>query len=144
MNKAQKQKIYDAMLIRAWRKNANMDDLRFWLKPYDICVTDPDLIRTTAYMLQSVQRFVGIYLRPLSDRLFDGEPANDLRILNWLATSGLRCQATNRLEKNDKQTNKRNIKKEKELFNLTMDTYAADKEGPHLQVKLKRIKTQQR
>jgi hypothetical protein len=121
MDKEQKQRIYDAMLIRAWRKDVTVERLRLWLRPYNICILDEDLIRTTSYIPQRVVRFVGIELKPLSDKLFDGDPADDLKILNWLGKSNLRCQKTNRLDLNDKQSRKRSVKKNIALIKLTAD-----------------------
>ena len=103
MTKEEKQRIYDAMLIRAWRKDVTVDRLRLWLRPYNICILDEDLIRTTQYTPQRVVRFVGAQLKPLSDKLFDGNPTDDINVLNWLSRSGLRCKNTERIKTNDIQ-----------------------------------------
>ena len=121
MTKEEKQRIYDAMLIRAWRKDVTMERLRLWLRPYNICIMDEDLIRTTQYIPQRVVRFVGIELKPLSDKLFDGDPADDLKVLNWLGKSGLRCQKTNRLDLNDKNSRRRSVEKNTSLINITRE-----------------------
>jgi hypothetical protein len=121
VNKEEKQRIYDAMLIRAWRKDVTVERLRLWLRPYNICILDEDLIRTTSYIPQRVVRFVGIELKPLSDKLFDGDPADDLKILNWLGKSNLRCQKTNRLDLNEKRSTKRSVEKNISLLKLTKE-----------------------
>jgi hypothetical protein len=135
VTKEEKQRIYDAMLIRAWRKDVTMERLRLWLRPYNICIMDEDLIRTTPYIPQRVVRFVGIELKPLSDKLFDGDPADDLKILNWLGKSNLRCQKTNRLDLNEKRSTKRSVKKNTSLINITREAF----HNRHDEVKLNSI-----
>lgn len=115
MTKEEKQRIYDAMLIRAWRKDVTMDTLRFWLRPYDLCVTDEDLIRTSKYLPQRVVRFVGQQLKPLGDKLFDGDPTKDIDILNWLTKSNLKCQNTERIMHVEVMQARRQVKKEQAL-----------------------------
>ena len=140
MTKEEKQRIYDAMLIRAWRKDVTMERLRLWLRPYNICIMDEDLIRTTQYIPQRVVRFVGIELKPLSDKLFDGDPADDLKVLNWLGKSGLRCQKTNRLDVNEKRSTKRSVEKNTSLINLTREAFHNRLDEVKLNsVRLKRI-----
>ena len=140
MTKEEKQRIYDAMLIRAWRKDVTMERLRLWLRPYNICIMDEDLIRTTQYIPQRVVRFVGIELKPLSDKLFDGDPADDLKVLNWLGKSGLRCQKTNRLDVNDKNSRRRSVEKNTSLINITREAFHNRRDEVKLNsVRLKRI-----
>jgi hypothetical protein len=140
VTKEEKQRIYDAMLIRAWRKDVTMERLRLWLRPYNICIMDEDLIRTTQYIPQRVVRFVGIELKPLSDKLFDGDPADDLKVLNWLGKSGLRCQKTNRLDVNEKRSTKRSVEKNTSLINLTREAFHNRLDEVKLNsVRLKRI-----
>jgi hypothetical protein len=140
VTKEEKQRIYDAMLIRAWRKDVTMERLRLWLRPYNICIMDEDLIRTTQYIPQRVVRFVGIELKPLSDKLFDGDPADDLKVLNWLGKSGLRCQKTNRLDVNDKNSRRRSVEKNTSLINITREAFHNRRDEVKLNsVRLKRI-----
>ena len=134
MTKEEKQRIYDAMLIRAWRKDVTMDTLRLWLRPYDICVTDKDLIRTSHYMPQRIVRFIGSQLKPLSDKLFDGNPTDDINILNWLGKSGLRCKNTERIKTNDMQNIRNAIKKDKNLNELFKNGLQNRKEEIKLKV----------
>ena len=115
LSKEEKQRIYDAMLIRAWRKDVTVERLRLWLKPYNICILDKDLIRTTSYIQQRVARFIGIQLKPLSDKLFDGKPEDDIKILNWLGNSKLKCENTTRLDINERKSAMYTVKKEKKL-----------------------------
>ena len=115
MTKEEKQRIYDAMLIRAWRKDVTVERLRLWLRPYNICIMDKDLIRTTSYIPQRVARFIGVQLKPLSDKLFDGKPEDDIKILNWLGNSGLKCEDTSRLGLNERKSAMYTVNKEKKL-----------------------------
>ena len=118
MDAKDKQKIYDAMLIRAWRKDAFVNDLRYWLKPYDIDILDPELKRTTKYMQQYVRRFVGTFLKPLSDRLFDTDPSQDIKTLAWLGASGLNSQNTDKALTNLMATSNRTERRQRLLGNL--------------------------
>ncbi len=36
--------------LRAGRKDITCDRLRYWLRPYNICITDPELIRTPKWL----------------------------------------------------------------------------------------------
>ena len=144
MTKEEKQRIYDALLIRAWRKDVTMNEVRYWLKPYNICITDKDLIRTSPFMPQRVVRFVGSDLKPLSDKLFDGEPANDINVLNWLSKSGLQAKNTERVRKNEIQNVRRELRMGELKKSIMKDSLADRKLEPRLQVARKRITTRQR
>lgn len=136
MTKEEKQRIYDAMLIRAWRKDVTMDSVRLWLKPYNICILDEDLIRTSPYMPQRIVRFVGAQLKPLGDRLFDGNPVDDIKILNWLTKSGLQCKNTERIKNNDMQNIRYAIRKEKKLNELFKN--GLENKGEEIKLKVPR------
>lgn len=94
-----KQRIYDAMLIRAFRKDVRMTDLDRWLKPYGIKLDQDGLMRVpkSVFWLGRVQEMVGRYLKPLADRLWD--TTEDIKTLDWM--KNLDCQDTNR--KRDKE-----------------------------------------
>ena len=97
-----KQRIYDALLIKAFRADVTLNDLRFWLKPYDIGIQDPNLKRQPPPVSKMrVQIFVGWYLKPLADRLWDTEKVHDIKTLDWMAK--LESQNTNRINQNEKQ-----------------------------------------
>lgn len=82
-----KQRIYDAMLIKAFRADINMGQLRAWLKPYDIDISDgifercPEVIYTPL----RVQVMIGEHMRNLADRLWNTEKSEDIKILDWMA-----------------------------------------------------------
>lgn len=144
MTKEEKQRIYDALLIRAWRKDVTMNEVRYWLKPYNICITDKDLIRTSPFMPQRVVRFVGSDLKPLSDKLFDGEPANDINVLNWLSKSGLQAKNTERVRKNEIQNVRRELRMGELKTSIMKDSLVDRKLEVKPQVPRKRITTRQR
>lgn len=91
-----KQRIYDAMLIKAFRKDATLWDMMRWLKVYDITVPDKSLKRQPRYTKMRVQSFVGFYLKPLADRLWDTESTQDIKTLDWI--KNLDCQDTSKNE----------------------------------------------
>lgn len=144
MTREEKQRIYDAMLIRAWRKDVTLNELRYWLKPYDLCITDPDLIRTKKFTGLRVRVFVGAELKPLADKLFDHEPVDDIKILNWLGKSGLRCQRTDIELHKDINNAKYKITKERRAFEYAMNTYANDKNGMTPKTKVRSLSARHR
>lgn len=144
MTKEEKQRIYDALLIRAWRKDLTLNEVRYWLKPYNICITDKDLIRTSPFMPQRVVRFVGAELKPLSDKLFDGEPANDINVLNWLSKSGLRAKNTERIRSNEIQNVRRELYFGELKKSILKDSLGARITDVKLQVPRRRITSRQR
>lgn len=86
-----KQRIYDAMLIKAFRKDVRMTDLEKWLAPYDIKMTENNLMRVPKYIfwIGRVQEMVGRHLKPLADRLWDTDSSQDIKTLDWM--SNLSC-----------------------------------------------------
>jgi hypothetical protein len=96
------QRIYDAMLIKAFRADITLGALWVWLKPYRIKVPDPDLKRQPPSVFKMrVQVFVGWFLKPLADRLWDTDRTHDIKTLDWMAN--LESQDTNRVNRNEKQ-----------------------------------------
>lgn len=91
-----KQRIYDAMLIKAFRKDIRMTDFEKWLKPYGIKIDDGTLNRVPKYVFWPgrVQEMVGRYLKPLADRLWDTGQTDDIKTLDWM--KNLNCENTNR------------------------------------------------
>lgn len=81
---AKRQRIYDAMLIRAFRKDVTVGMLWYWLKPYEISPPDDTLMRQPPPVKMRVRVFVGRYLKPLADRLWDTEPSTDIKTLDWM------------------------------------------------------------
>ena len=94
-----RQRIYDAMLIKAFRKDVTAGMLNYWLRPYNIQTPDPDLKRQPPPVNIRIQSFVGTYLKPLADRLWDTERDQDIKTLDWMAS--LNCESTNRQHAKD-------------------------------------------
>jgi hypothetical protein len=83
-----KQRIYDAMLIKAFRADINMGQLRAWLKPYDIDISDGTFERCPPDMIYTplrVQVMIGEHMRNLADRLWNTEKSEDIKTLDWMA-----------------------------------------------------------
>lgn len=86
-----RQRIYDAMLIKAFRSDITIGYLYYWLKPYNIAPPDKDLLRQPPMANKmSVRVFVGTFLKPLADRLWDTDSSQDVKTLDWM--KGLECQ----------------------------------------------------
>ena len=81
-----KQRIYDAMLIKAFRADITMGQLRAWLKPYDIDISDGTFERCPEMILcfLRVQVMCGAHMRNLADRLWDTEKSEDIKTLDWM------------------------------------------------------------
>lgn len=79
-----KQRNYDALLIRAFREDITLAQLYYWLKPYGIALPDPELVRQPPPAKMRVQVFVASFLRPLADRLWDTERSEDIKTLDWM------------------------------------------------------------
>lgn len=106
-----RQRIYDAMLIKAFRKDVTTGMLNYWLKPYGFQTPDPELKRQPPAFNMRVQSFVGSYLKPLADRLWDTEPTSDIKTLDWMAI--LNSENTARLRKQETQREAWQRKKDK-------------------------------
>jgi hypothetical protein len=80
------QKIYDAMLIKAFRNDVNMYTLRAWLKPYNFDINDGLLKRcpNPIYYPLRVRVMVATFMKKLSDRLWDTEKKDDIKTLKWM------------------------------------------------------------
>lgn len=87
------QRIYDAMLIKAFRKDVRMTDLKRWLKPYfDLDQSKLMRLPNSVYWPMRVQSMVGKHLKPLADRLWDTDASKDIETLDWM--KNLKCQST--------------------------------------------------
>lgn len=87
-----KQRIYDAMLIKAFRADVSVGVLWYWLKIYEMNIPEKELKRQPPTYKMRVQTFVGLYLKPLADRLWDTEKSEDIKTLDWM--KNLSCQRT--------------------------------------------------
>jgi len=92
-----RQRLYDAMLIKAFRQDRTVGQLWWWLKGLGIEIPDKTLLRQPPTSKMRVQTFVGMFLKPLADRLWDTDRTKDIETLNWMVN--LRCQNTSRSEK---------------------------------------------
>ena len=79
-----KQRLYDAMLIKAFRADATVGELWWWLKGLGIEVPDKTLKRQPPTNKMRVQSFVGLCLKPLADRLWDTDRSHDIKTLDWM------------------------------------------------------------
>ena len=81
-----KQRIYDAMLIKAFRADIRMTELDKWLAVYDIQLKDSDLRRIpkTIGWVERVRVVVARNMKPLADRLWDTEKSKDIETLDWM------------------------------------------------------------
>ena len=73
-----KQRLYDAMLIKAFRADATVGHLWWWLKGLGIEIPDKTLKRQPPTNKMRVQSFVGTFLKPLADRLWDTDRSQDI------------------------------------------------------------------
>jgi len=79
------QRIYDAMLIKAFRADITLMQMWYWLKPYNIRIPNKTLKRQPPILKMRVQAFVGSHLKPLADRLWDTDKTQDIKTLDWMA-----------------------------------------------------------
>jgi hypothetical protein len=87
-----RQRTYDALLIKAFRQDKTVGQLWWWLKGLGIEIPDKALLRQPPTSKMRVQSFVGLYLKPLADKLWDTDRSKDIETLNWM--SNLQCQNT--------------------------------------------------
>jgi hypothetical protein len=87
-----RQRTYDALLIKAFRQDKTVGQLWWWLKGLGIEIPDKTLLRQPPTSKMRVQSFVGLYLKPLADKLWDTDRSKDIETLNWM--SNLQCQNT--------------------------------------------------
>lgn len=87
-----RQRLYDAMLIKAFRADKTVGMLWYWLKGLGIEIPDDTLRRQPPSYKMRVQTFVGHYLKPLADRLWDTDRSHDIKTLDWMAN--LDCKRT--------------------------------------------------
>lgn len=122
-----KQRIYDAMLIKAFRKDVRMTDLDKWLKPYGIKLDKDGLRRVpkSVFWPGRVQEMVGRLLKPLADRLWDTNPMDDIKTLDWM--KNLNCQNTNYKWSNDRAALKKDSNNARRKTKLLAEAIKNDK-----------------
>lgn len=105
-----KQRIYDAMLIKAFRSDVLMGTLNYWLKVYDIdLIRDKHLYKRIPehlYMGKRVQEMVGDYMKPLANRLWDTERKDDIKTLDWMQR--VECIKRKEVKPKNEETTKEN------------------------------------
>ena len=81
------QRVYDALIIKAFRADKRMMDIMNWIKPWGIDIQKHALKRCpkNVYYFERVQEMVGRFMRPLADRLWDTEKTQDIATLDWMA-----------------------------------------------------------
>jgi hypothetical protein len=98
-----KQRIYDAMLLKAFRADVLMGTLNYWLKVYDIdIIRDKNVYKRIpehVYLNKRVQEMVGQYMKQLADRLWDTTKADDIKTLDWMQK--LDCVSRKETKTND-------------------------------------------
>jgi len=92
-----RQRIYDAMLIKAFRSDITIGYLYYWLKPYQIEPPERGLMRQPPMANKmTVRVFVGTFLKPLADRLWGTNPSQDVKTLDWMRD--LQCQQSRAID----------------------------------------------
>lgn len=122
-----KQRIYDAMLIKAFRKDIRMTDLEKWLKPYGIKIDDGTLNRVPKHVFWPgrVQEMVGRYLKPLADRLWDTKPTDDIKTLDWM--KNLNCKNTSYKLDRERQNLRKDSNNARRKTNILSEAISNDK-----------------
>ncbi len=105
-----KQRIYDAMLIKAFRSDVLVGQLNYWLKVYDInMIRDKNVLKRIPeylYMGKRVQEMVGDYMKPLANRLWDTTRADDIKTLDWM--KNIECVRRKEVKPKIEETTKEN------------------------------------
>lgn len=83
----EQQRVYDALVIKAFRADKRMIDIINWIKPWGVDLQKHNLKRCpkSVYFMERVQEMVGRFMRPLADRLWDTDRSQDVATLNWMA-----------------------------------------------------------
>lgn len=122
-----KQRIYDAMLIMAFRKDVRMTDLDQWLKPYGIKLDQEGFMRVpkSVFWPGRVQEMVGRHLKPLADRLWDTQQSDDIKTLDWM--KNLKCQNTNWRDSKERGELKKDSNNARRKTKILAEAIAGDK-----------------
>lgn len=100
-----RQRLYDAMLIKAFRADKTVGILWYWLKGLGIEIPDKTLRRQPPSSKMRVQSFVGHYLKPLADRLWDTDKSQDIKTLDWMAGLDSKLTGSREIEKLKRESN---------------------------------------
>jgi len=120
-----KQRIYDAMLIKAFRADITLNQMRWWLKVYGISLPQDNLKRQPRWTKMRVQSFVGAFLKPLADRLWDTDRTQDIKTLDWMQK--LNCEDTARYMATQQNKLMRDARKDRRRGTFFHENFEAQK-----------------
>ena len=122
-----KQRIYDAMLIKAFRAGIRMTDFEKWLAPYDIKLMDRQLKRIPKNItwVEQVRVMVANNMKPLANRLWDTEKSQDIKTLDWM--SGIECHFIKDKVLSERQTLKRKSNMDRKKGGVLLENWESQK-----------------
>lgn len=122
-----KQRIYDAMLIKAFRAGIRMTDFEKWLAPYEIKLMDRKLKRIPKKIawVEQVRVMVANNMKPLADRLWDTDKSQDIKTLDWM--SKIECHFMSDKVLSERQTLKRKSKIDRQKGGVLLEKWEAQK-----------------
>jgi hypothetical protein len=122
-----KQRIYDAMLIKAFRAGIRMTDFEKWLAPYEIKLMDRKLKRIPKKItwVEQVRVMVANNMKPLADRLWDTDKSQDIKTLDWM--SKIECHFMRDKVLSERQTLKRKSKIDRQKGGVLFENWEAQK-----------------
>jgi hypothetical protein len=126
-NGVNKQRIYDAMLIKAFRAGIRMTDLERWLAPYDIKLMDRQLKRIPKKIgwAEQVRVMVANNMKPLADRLWDTDKSQDIKTLDWM--NGIECYFRSDKILSERQTLKKKSNADRRKGGILLENWDAQK-----------------
>lgn len=122
-----KQRIYDAMLIKAFRAGIRMTELEKWLAPYDIKLMDRQLKRIPKKIgwAEQVRVMVANNMKPLADRLWDTDKSQDIKTLDWM--SNIECNFINDKVLSERQTLKKKSNADRRKGGILFENWESQK-----------------
>ncbi len=122
-----KQRIYDAMLIKAFRAGIRMTELEKWLVPYDIKLMDRQLKRIPKKIgwAEQVRVMVANNMKPLADRLWDTDKSQDIKTLDWM--NGIECYFRSDKVLSERQTLKKKSNADRRKGGILLENWDAQK-----------------
>jgi len=126
-NGVNKQRIYDAMLIKAFRAGIRMTDFERWLAPYDIKLMDRQLKRIPKKIgwAEQVRVMVANNMKPLADRLWDTDKSQDIKTLDWM--NGIECYFRSDKILSERQTLKKKSNADRRKGGILLENWDAQK-----------------
>lgn len=122
-----KQRIYDAMLIKAFRAGTRMTDFEKWLAPYDIKLMNRQLKRIPKKIGwgEQVRVMVANNMKPLADRLWDTDKSQDIKTLDWM--SNIECNFINDKVLSERQTLKKKSNADRRKGGILFENWESQK-----------------